>query len=286
MIDFFRRVFLRIHRWWMRDKKYREGEIWILQRYFEEDEKHAANFFNNFRDELLKVAENDIHLLQYHRSHILKSVELINYFKLDRKNLIVDVGGFDGETSKMFALSLSEATILSFEPIKSNYDKILNNVNEIKNIQVYNFGLGSYQKNAIINKTANISSSSLVTVESEIENEFFSEKLKVTDKEEITIKTLDEVVGSNQWVNILKIDVQGYEMEVLLGAEQTLNKTNIILVEMQNHNFYKGAPQYNEIDAFLLSKGFILFDILPALRKEGKLYEWDAIYVKNSLSLS
>lgn len=268
----------------MNDAQYREGGVWILQRYFEKKGDNASDFFDNFRGELLRMAENDIHLLQYHRSHILKSIDLVDFFNLDRQSLIVDVGGFDGEVAKIFAQSLPESTVLTFEPVNSTFNNLLKTISGIKNIRAYNFGLGSCVKTSVINKTDNVSSSSLIAVDSAIGDEFFSKNLKVNDTEEITVRTLDTEIAVGELVNILKIDVQGYEMEVLLGAEQTLSRTNIVLVEMQNHQFYKNAPQYHEIDSFLLSKNFVLFDIMPALRKKRKLYEWDAIYVKDTLA--
>lgn len=285
MINLFRRIFLRIHRWWwMNDEQYREGGVWILQRYFEQRKNNSGQFFNHFRSELQETVENDIHLLQNPHIHILKSIELANFFNLNHDNLIVDVGGFDGEVAKLFALSFPKATVLTYEPIKSNYNNILGAVSGITNVKVRNYGLGRSPQTATINKTVNLPSSSLMVVNTKIGNGFFAQNLKMEDKEEVKITTLDDEITGNQSVNILKIDVQGYEMEVLLGATETLSRTNIVLVEMQNHDFYEGAPLYHEVDSFLRSKHFMLFDLLPALRKNGKLHEWDAIYVKYSLT--
>src|SRR3546814_8621522 len=73
-----------------------------------------------------------------------------------------------------------------------------------------------------------------------------------TGTEEIVVRTLDEVVEPD-WRRplALKIDTQGFELEVLKGAQQTLADIPAILLEMSLTPLYKGAPRFG-----------VLFDVL------------------------
>ena len=79
------------------------------------------------------------------------------------------------------------------------------------------------------------------------------------------------------------MDVQGFELEVLKGATKTLKNTKVIVLEINNHDGYKGSPTYFEIDDFLRNKNFELYDLLASNRVKNKLQDWDAIYVNKNL---
>jgi FkbM family methyltransferase len=216
--------------------------------------------------------------------HIDEAITLSSYFQLPSSNSIIDVGGATGQVALMFAKKYPASKIYSFEPIPSTYKMLVKNTGGSVSIIPINKGLGSIPGNAEIHVTQRFTSSSLLAVEKNIENPYFTENLKETGTESIIVSTLDKEIPLSEKINILKIDVQGYELEVLKGGMETLTRTAIVLVEMQNHDLYKGAPKYYDIDAFLVKVGFELYDIIPSISQDKKLYEWDAIFVnKKSL---
>jgi FkbM family methyltransferase len=60
---------------------------------------------------------------------------------------------------------------------------------------------------------------------------------------------------------LIKIDVQGAELDVLLGAEETLRDTEYIILETSLFEFFKGGPQFYDVVTFMKSKGFVAYDI-------------------------
>lgn len=58
--------------------------------------------------------------------------------------------------------------------------------------------------------------------------------------------------------DLIKIDVQGAELDILKGAEKCLANCNDIIVECQHTNYNEGAPKFEEVKTFLESKGFKL----------------------------
>jgi len=216
--------------------------------------------------------------------HIEQAFQLTDYLKLnDKKGIVIDVGAADGRISIMLENHFSNSAIYCFEPIKSTYQTLVENVKGYSRIHHYNKALGAAQHNLVINKTNRITSSSLFPIEENIKDSYFAENIIKVGEETITVSTLDDEIPVNDNVLLMKVDVQGFELEVLKGGINTLSRTSIVLFEAQNHNLYFGAPKYFEIDTFLRNNNFVLYNIVPSLRKNMKLYEWDAIYVNKAI---
>jgi methyltransferase, FkbM family len=79
----------------------------------------------------------------------------------------------------------------------------------------------------------------------------------------------------NSAIDILWIDVQGFEMNVLLGATEKLKSIRAVFIEVQhNKSFYEGGTTFEDVDAFLKKNEFslMLLGIDPATRQGNALY--------------
>lgn len=74
-------------------------------------------------------------------------------------------------------------------------------------------------------------------------------------------KTLDTLVKENNWAlpDLIKIDVQGAEVNILQGAQETLQNCNHVILEAQSKVFSSGAPMLSEVEQYMNSIGFVLF---------------------------
>ncbi len=196
--------------------------------------------------------------------------------------VIADVGGGTATTATLFSKHLPNQDIYIFEPIKTSFQEIEKATARTNRWQLINKAVGSQIGTTEINISERITASSLLEMDANIGG-VYGDMLKTQRKETIEITTLDATLPTNKAVDILKMDVQGFEMEVIKGAENTLLRTKIIVLEINNHDGYRGGPTYFEIDAYLRLRNFQLFDLLPNLRDEGKLLDWDAIYVNSTL---
>jgi len=216
--------------------------------------------------------------------HIEQTLDVADYFNLkEKKGIVIDVGAADGVISIKLEEYFIHSEIYSFEPVKSTFETLLANVKGHKRIHTYNKALGASEQNLVINKASRITSSSLFAIEENIKDSYFAENILKVGEETIAVSTLDSEIPTNVPINLIKIDVQGFELEVLKGGLQTLSRTSVIVFEAQNHDMYVGAPKYYEIDAFLRNNNFVLYNMISSLRKNKKLYEWDAIYVNTEL---
>lgn len=86
---------------------------------------------------------------------------------------------------------------------------------------------------------------------------------------------------------LLKLDVQGYELDVLSSAPETLKGTEVILAEVSLLEYNSGQPLMHEVIAWLAQRGFLPFDLCGGLRRssDGALFQTDMIFVRADSSL-
>lgn len=85
----------------------------------------------------------------------------------------------------------------------------------------------------------------------------------------------------------LKIDVQGYELEVLKGAVRVLESVEVILTEVNHTELFKGVPLAAELIGWIAARGFALHDICHFIRRprDGVLWQSDMIFVRHTSNL-
>jgi FkbM family methyltransferase len=240
----------------------------------------AYLFNHTLRKELEEGLENGE---VFPSQHIHRSIRLAKK-NPDQDFIILDIGGGIGATAKLFNELLPKNKIVVFEPIHNNYTTIKSKFANISGIEVFNLGLGNENAKKNINVANRITASSIFPLSAEHDSHLYNEKSLGQNRiESIEIVRLDDFLAKNTSViGIMKLDVQGYEMNVLKGAESTLKRTNIIVLEVNNHDIYSGSPKYFDIDIYLREHDFTLYDIIPSFRDKGKLKEWDVIYISKS----
>jgi len=106
---------------------------------------------------------------------------------------------------------------------------------------------------------------------------------------ELPMKMLDDIdpVMALPAPLLLKLDVQGYELEVLSGGAETLSRTEVILSEVSLLEYNKGSPLMHEVIAYLATRDFLPYDICGGLRRssDAALYQTDVIFVRSDSEL-
>ena len=168
---------------------------------------------------------------------------------------IIDVGAHIGEYTLLGAKLVGDkGLIISVEP---DHDSV---ISLKKNIILNNF------KNYLILEKAvgeKIETKSLYKVNEEDVYGYldpYVENKKLKKYSEIEVTTIDDIVLSNNLniINLLKIDVEGFEYEVLLGCNDTLKKNKIKKIIIELHPSYLQSKGDNEelIHTFLKEHGF------------------------------
>jgi FkbM family methyltransferase len=101
---------------------------------------------------------------------------------------------------------------------------------------------------------------------------------------EVPAVTLDWLVAQRQAQPpyMIKVDVQGAELDVLAGANLTLGGAELIVLEVSLFQFFQGAPLFCEVLAHMKSRGFVPYDVLGLQYRpiDGALSQIDVVFVK------
>lgn len=97
--------------------------------------------------------------------------------------------------------------------------------------------------------------------------------------------TLDIIQEKNNlpFPDFIKIDTQGSEIDILEGAQKTLEKCNIILIECPIISYNKGAPTLNEYVDYLNKIGFLPIEICDMHHMDKVLIQIDIIFLKKEI---
>ena len=194
--------------------------------------------------------------------------------------IIFDVGANDGESIERFKKIFSKFKIYSFEPDENAYQRLKKKYHSKQNIEIYDFGISNKNGVQKFYSYAHDKISSLMQLDA---NSKLYKSRKIAKKsgddfeklKNIKLVKLDSFVKdkSISRINILKIDVQGYEPEVIEGAKDLIENNKIDIIEMEI------------ILGFGYSKSISFYDIEKNLHKQE--YKLAAInYDSNIISYS
>lgn len=103
------------------------------------------------------------------------------------------------------------------------------------------------------------------------------------------MRTLASVVerDTNRAPDLLKLDVQGYELEVLKGASSHLDEIQVILIELNLLDLHEKVPLLHEVTAWLAERGWVAFDICGLTRRplDDALWQADFVFVPEESGL-
>lgn len=216
--------------------------------------------------------------------HIERACFLAKKYGITEGGIILDVGGGQATTAVLFAKEFPKHDIYIFEPIKSNFQEIEKSPNRTAQWQLVNKACGSQIGTTHINIAGRVTASSLLDLDATQVEGSYIDVLQTQRTETIALTMLDVEIPKNKVVDVLKMDVQGFELEVLKGAMSILPNIKVIVLEINNHQGFKNAPTYYEIDAFLRLNNFEFYDHFAGHRENGKLWDWDVVYVNRAFS--
>jgi len=210
---------------------------------------------------------------KYHHKRIIK---FINNYKI---SMLIDIGSHKGEFLENFLKFKKVKTIFAFEPQIDVY-KILNKkFKKNKNIKKINIAFDS----KVGKKKLHINKLSLTSTLSITNNKSFFLKIKklLLQNNKNFLKSYFVKTSSidvffknvNLKDSLLKIDVEGFEYNVLLGSKKSLQKIKYIIIEKQFSNLHKGY-NFNLCHIFLLKNKFTLIKKFkfPLMNFEDRLY--------------
>jgi FkbM family methyltransferase len=197
--------------------------------------------------------------------------------------LVLDVGANDGQYAENLRACGYQGRIVSFEPLASAYSELERRAAAVPQWATHRIALGDKAGTATFHVAGNSSSSSLLAmaprhVTSAPESAYVAE-------EQVEICTLDQVAselaepGERIW---LKLDVQGYELAVLRGADQILDQVDVVETELSLVELYEGQALLEDVMAHLTERNFGAWFFDPVFRdpESGELLQVDGIFAR------
>ncbi len=152
---------------------------------------------------------------------------------------VFDVGANEGQSAMQFAKFFPNATVTSFEPVEKTFRKLQSAAAASGRITPVNLALGSAVTKSEITLFGDSGKSSLVGRMSD------SMHTNESGREIILVTTLDEFLLEREGLHIdfLKTDTEGYDIEVLKGAESTLRRHGITFILSEYHYLLDGSRE-------------------------------------------
>ena len=231
------------------------------------------DFFRKVKEKIYRFIRNNSRNAFKDQKRLLNNKE---------HGVIVDVGAYLGETVQLYRTNFSQSKIFCFEPFSESCDYLKRRFINDSNINVVETALGikDETKPLYVSKYSNLNS-----LQRPNERAWgFSEKKSV----DVETTTLDQFCYDEniKHIDILKLDVQGSELDVLLGSKTILEKGNISLVyvEWQVVPLYENHHKYFKIAEFLAGYKYEFFNLYNINESRSGQIRWaDAIYTSKGI---
>jgi FkbM family methyltransferase len=190
----------------------------------------------------------------------------------------IDVGAAYGEWSTLAGRVFPNARVLLVEPLKEFAPFLEATARALSDATLISAAAGREPGTAALHVHGDLVGTSLR-----------SEPGLVAASREVTVVPIDALVREQaaEGPFVLKLDVQGAELDVLAGATATLAQTELVQLETLLFPFYEDAPQLAEVVAFMSEAGFVVYDIVDLGYRplDGALAQVDLLFVPEGSAL-
>ena len=195
---------------------------------------------------------------------------------------VLDVGANVGQFAIACAKIFRDVTVHSFEPEPGSLDKLRQNAARVGRVQVYPVALGEKPGEVNFRVNSHSHSSSVLALGERHRRAFpYAQELSTI---RVPVSTLDYEMGSVSLERpvFLKLDVQGYEPQVLEGAVETLKRVDHVLLEASFRPMYEGEKTFMDIARTMESYGFQFLRPVDWLSDphNGEVLQMDALFAR------
>ncbi|MDQ3021253.1 MAG: FkbM family methyltransferase [Bacteroidota bacterium] len=193
---------------------------------------------------------------------------------------ILDVGANLGEWARMAKEVFPDAVIYMIEPLSEMESNLKKICEEFPGSKYFPNGAGSKIEVHVLTTWGDDLAGANCLIP---ENEY----IKSLNKQRmIKIITIDSLIENNEIEipDLVKLDIQGFELEALKGASKILGKSEAFVLETSLFEFTNGTPLLSEVVSFMSNKGYEIYDFPGFLRRpfDGALGQIDIFFAKRN----
>jgi len=217
------------------------------------------------------------------RQGVAPSLELAGVDFTYAHRTVIDVGAGRGQFALFARARFPDADVHALEPGRTSFATLEAVHRDDSHVHPIQVAAAATAGSGTLHVTADADSSSLFALDQQ--HRVFAGTDEVRT-EEVRTAPLDDVLPEH-WPRpaLLKIDVQGAEIEVLRGADRTLAAVDEILVEVSFRPLYRQQARADEVIGYLLDRGFIVAAEYPAGRDaRGRVVQADVRLTRTALA--
>ncbi len=195
--------------------------------------------------------------------------------------VIAYVGANEGTTALALNEVFPDREFFLFEPVPQTFDILVQKTKPFKNMHCLNIAAGEKEDERTMLVDEFSPASSLLPYEPIALQEypFLGRQHNVN----VHVRPLDLVMKKKKiaGVDLLLMDVQGYENEVLLGAKETLKSCKVVISELSLQALYSGSSSFDSVYQTLAQQGFQLRYLINPMQGEShQILQIDGIFVR------
>lgn len=215
----------------------------------------------------------------YRRRRVLERLEV---------DLVLDVGANQGQYATDVRAAEYTGRIASVEPSSQQFARLAARAAADPAWEAHQLALGAQPGEATLNIAANDGKSSSLLAARGLEFGTTAQ-MRYVGSEVVQVQTLADagprIAGDAQRI-LLKVDVQGLELDVIRGAGDFLSRVVAVELELSLLPLYQDQPDWRALVDALQELGFTLFALDPGYSDfdSGRLVEMDGLFVRHALA--
>lgn len=187
----------------------------------------------------------------------IESLELLAAARPLRIGTIYDIGANVGTWTLLAKAVIPEAAVHAFEPLPKHCAAFGETVRGLEGVHLEAVALGAESASATLRVTDFSDASSLLPLAPAARSHFGLEEV---ERVNVDVRSLDGYRTEQDlpFPDLIKLDVQGYELEVLKGAAECLRHAKAVVSEVSFVDYYQGQCRFHEVVAHLAAFGLYL----------------------------
>lgn len=208
----------------------------------------------------------------------IDSLELLDLVDPANVKVIYDIGANVGTWALLAKAVIPNAQVHAFEPLPKHQEGFVHNVAYLEHVTLHRIALGSENKLATLHVTDFSDASSVLPSAAANQLHFGTREVEQVP---VQLHRLDDYRMAQQlgWPDLIKLDVQGYELEALKGGQDCLSSAKAVVVEVSFVEFYEGQALFEDVVRFMAENGFRLHAFSTTTPLGKPIYQTDVLFL-------
>jgi FkbM family methyltransferase len=209
---------------------------------------------------------------------------MLNLEKSRPIEMIFDIGANEGQTVTRFRKMFPSASIYAFECDEITFSRLSEKTKVDHSITTFNIALGEKDGQATLYRNTHHATNSLLTNSSKISRYTSTEFCTPVGETTVPVMRLDTFCRNQEIpiIDILKIDTQGFEKNILLGAGERLHPDRIrgLFLEVLFVDLYQNQTWFHDVMEILHTRGYRFFGLDGIVHDKANGWKWaDAMFI-------